>query len=76
MCSRRIDKGGPGRASNTVTCVFFNRPGGVVLCSSVVAFWTTILKDTDSNLLKTLNFFIDNFTILKAPGSNPLNIEY
>ena len=75
MCSRRIDKGGPGRASNTVTCVFFNRPGGVVLCSSVVAFWTTILKDTDSNLLKTLNFFIDNFTILKAPGSNPLNIN-
>ena len=49
VCSRRIDKGGPGRASNTVTCVFFNRPGGVVLCSSVVAFWTTILKDTDSN---------------------------
>ena len=69
-----------GRASYTVTCVFFNQLSGVTnnvvyLCSSVVAFLTTILKDTGSNLHKTLNFFIDNFTILKAPGSNPINIK-
>ena len=72
-----------GRASYTVTCVFFNQLSGVTnnvvyLCSSVVAFLTTILKDTGSNLHKTLNFLIDNFTIfsiLKAPGSNPINIK-
>ena len=72
-----------GQARYTVTCVFFNQLSGVTnnvvyLCSSVVAFLTTILKDTGSNLHKTLNFFIDNFTIfsiLKAPGSNPINIK-
>ena len=75
-----MDKGGVGRASNTVACVFINWVSGfkilcIVLCSSVVAFRKTTLKDTGSNLQKTLNFFIDIFTILKAPGSNPLNKE-
>ena len=47
----------------------------VLSCSSVIASWISTPKDTGSNLLKT--FFkkiINIFTILKAPGSNPLNI--
>ena len=39
--------------------------------SSVVASWTSSLKNTGSKLL--LNVYIDIFTILKDPGSNPLN---
>ena len=44
-------------------------------CSSAVASWTTTLKDSGSNMLETFKFFHFNFiTILKVPGSNPLNM--
>ena len=42
---------------------------------SVVASWTSTWKETDLNLLEHLKIVIDIFTIWKAPGSKPLNLE-
>ena len=70
LCSRRIDKGGPGQYYSNI-CFDYDSKVSLVLTlsgTSVVASWTFTLKEAGSNSLEIFKFSY-HFVYFQTEGS-------